>query len=182
MTSNEKKLNGNKDTERFLRLLTPIQGRIYAYILSHWPNRSDADDIMQETTAVIWKKFDSYEPGTDFLAWAVTVAKYTVMKYRKNRNNHPIQLNDEAIKALQAESDTFFKKYDGRLSALKECVKKLPQRDSTFLELRYEQEMSAQRIANRFDISARAVYKTLSRVHDVLMRCVRYSMAEDAAS
>ena len=182
MVLNDKNVDDNKDTERFLRLLTPIQGRIYAYILANWPNRSDADDIMQETTAVIWKKFDSYKPGTDFLAWAVTIAKYTVMKYRKNRNNHPIQFNDEAIKILQAESDTFFRKFDGRLDALKECVKKLPQKDGTFLELRYEQEMSAQRIANRFDISSRAVYKTLSRIHDVLMRCVRYSMAEDAMS
>lgn len=178
----EEQFNSNSDTERFLRLLTPIQGRIYAYILSNWPNRSDADDIMQETTTVLWKKFSSYEPGTDFLAWAVTIAKYTVMSYRQKQKKHPVQFNDEAMRILQDKSDTFFNKFDGRLSALQQCVKKLPQADSKFLELRYEQEMSAQRIANRFDISTRAVYKTLSRIHDALMRCVRHSLAKDAVS
>jgi RNA polymerase sigma-70 factor (ECF subfamily) len=182
MAHREKNRNSDQDTERFLRLLTPIQGRIYAYILSQWPNRSDADDIMQETTAVIWKKFDNYEPGTDFLAWAVTVAKYTVMSYRKQHYKSPVQFNDAALKVLQDKSDAFFKHFDGRLNALQTCVKKLPRNDSTFLELRYEQELSAPRIANRFDISTRAVYKTLSRIHDVLMRCVRRSLAEEAVS
>lgn len=182
MVLNNEHRDRNLDTERFLRLLTPIQGRIYAYILSQWPNRSDADDLMQETTAVIWKKFDSYEQGTDFLAWAITIAKYTVMSYRKKHRKFPIQFNDEAMKALQDKSDAFFEKFDGRLSALQQCVKKLPQTDGKFLELRYEQEMSAQRIANRFDISPRAVYKTLSRIHDILIRCVRRSLAEEATS
>lgn len=181
MVQENEKQNPTPETQRFLRLLMPIQGRIYAYILSQWPHRADADDIMQETTAVLWEKFETYQPGTDFLAWSITVAKYTVLKYRKKRTRHPIPLCDEAVRALQDESDAFFKKFDRRLGALKECVKKLPPRDGQFLQLRYEQELPPARIAGRFDLSTRAVYKSLSRIHHILMRCIRHSLAEDAA-
>ncbi len=55
--------------ERFMRLLLANQQRIYGLILALVPNWNDADDIMQETSAVMWAKFDDYEAGTDFAAW-----------------------------------------------------------------------------------------------------------------
>ena len=50
----------DEKTERFLHLLTENQGRIYAHVLSLSPHRSDADDIMQDTITVMWRKFGDY--------------------------------------------------------------------------------------------------------------------------
>lgn len=169
-----------RDTERFLRLITPIQGKIFAYILSRHPNRADADDIMQETITTIWNKFDDYESGTDFQAWAITVAKYTTMRFWQKNIKNPIQFNDEARKILQSKSEGFLSKLDKRLSALEGCVKKLREADRKLLNLRYFQGLLIKQIAKRFDVSTRAIYKTLSRIHDALMRCVRRSLAEEA--
>jgi len=41
-----------QNQEQFLRLLMMNDKRIYAYILSFVPNAADADDIMQEASAV----------------------------------------------------------------------------------------------------------------------------------
>lgn len=43
----------NQNQEQFLRLLMLNDKRIYAYILSFVPNVTDADDIMQESSAVM---------------------------------------------------------------------------------------------------------------------------------
>ena len=173
--------NKKGDTEHFLQLLAPNQGRIFAYILSFCPNRTDAEDVLQETIATMWRSFDRYISGTDFQAWAVTIAKYTILNFRKKQKRTRFQFNDDVIKSLEGKSDQFIGKLDDRISALKICVKKLPEKDVKLMKMRYDQELSVSTIAGRFDISARMVYKWLSRTHDILLRCIRRTLAEDTA-
>ena len=45
------------------------QRRIYGLILALVPNGPDADDIPQETCAVLWQKFDEFDPGTNWADW-----------------------------------------------------------------------------------------------------------------
>jgi RNA polymerase sigma-70 factor (ECF subfamily) len=172
----------NKDnTERFLLLMTPIQPRIYAYIFSLRPNRTDADDIMQETITAMWRRFGDYTSGTDFQAWAFTVAKYSVFSYYKKRKNLPHQFNEETMRILQSKSDRFIETLDTYAESLNDCVKKLPEKDALFLNLRYDQGQTIGNIARRFDVTTRAVYKILSRIHNTLLRCVRRSAGEEAS-
>src|SRR5215218_100140 len=67
----------------FLRLFLQNQRRLYAYILTLLPNRADADDVLQETSLVMWDKFDPADPPTDFLAWARRVAYHKVLDFYK---------------------------------------------------------------------------------------------------
>ena len=180
MSSHNDQLSKGHRTERFLRLLTPIQGHVFAYILSRWPNKTDADDIMQETIATIWNKFDEYQSGTDFQAWAVTIAKYTVMNFRRKNHRNPIQFNNEVWQVLESKSDDYLKKFDNRISILKECVKKLNERDKKLIELRYLHELPVKQIAGRFDVTSRAIYKTFARIYNILMRCLHRSIQERA--
>ena len=75
---------GQLETERFLHLLTANHHRIYAFIMTLVPNSNDADDIMQETTTVMLKKFGEFELGTDFVAWGIAVAHYVILSFKNN--------------------------------------------------------------------------------------------------
>jgi len=46
----------NKDD--FISLFLSNQRRIFTFILMFVPNRSDAEDLMQETASWMWKNFD----------------------------------------------------------------------------------------------------------------------------
>lgn len=65
MTDKDKTLQD----DRFLRLLLKSQSSIYAFILVLVHDQNDADDIMQETVTLMWRKFSTFEPGTNFTAW-----------------------------------------------------------------------------------------------------------------
>lgn len=56
----------SQDEEEFTRLLVQNQKRIMGLILALVPNGPDADDILQETCAVLWRRFVEFEPGTNF--------------------------------------------------------------------------------------------------------------------
>ena len=61
-------------TDAFLELYAAAQRRVYAYIRTQVLSSADADDVMQDATTVLWRKFDQYQPGTDFVRWACRVA------------------------------------------------------------------------------------------------------------
>ncbi len=169
----------DKSTQRFLALLTPVQGRIFAYILSRWPNMADAQDLMQESIATMWEKFAEYTPGTDFQAWAITIAKFKVLNFRRKHINSPLAFNDQVLEILQGKSQGFLDKFDDRMETLLSCVKKLKTPDRKLVELRYLQEYPVSQIAQRYDVSPRMIYKTLARIHNSLLNCVRRNMVRE---
>lgn len=61
------------------------QPRIYAYIRTLVFNRSDAEDLLQEVAAVLWRKIDEFEPGTRFDQWAFSVARNKVLNFQKKK-------------------------------------------------------------------------------------------------
>ena len=68
-------------SQDFVALFLAHQARIYAFIVTLLGNRSDADDVLQETGITLFQKFSTFQPGTDFLAWACRVAKNKVMDF-----------------------------------------------------------------------------------------------------
>jgi RNA polymerase sigma-70 factor (ECF subfamily) len=60
----------------FASLITSSQQRLYAYIRSLLDNSASAWDVLQETNVVLWKKQAEFQMGTNFDAWAFTVARF----------------------------------------------------------------------------------------------------------
>ena len=164
-------------TEDFLRLLLANHKRIYAFILTLIHNCTDADDIMQETTTVMWRKFKDYRKGTDFVAWSVTIAKYRVLSFRKKQSASRVQFSDEAVEALENETAGMLTEMDHRLEVLQGCLAKLAEDDKRLIHMRYEQDEGPQTIARRIGKSVHSVYKRLARIHDMLLQCVRRTLA-----
>ena len=165
----------NTQRESFVNLITAHHKRIYAYIITMVPNDSDADDIMQETAALLWKNFNGFERGTNFVSWAVTIAKFQVLKYRKTkyRNRSRLPLSNQAIDLLISETQKIEKEETERLSALRECMKKLSDKDRQFLKLRYGESTTAKVIAQKVGLSIDSVYRKGARLIDSLLLCIR---------
>jgi RNA polymerase sigma-70 factor (ECF subfamily) len=67
----------------FVLLITSHQAAIYAYVLTLLPDRVAAQDILQETNLVLCRKRDEFEPGTNFKAWAFSIAYWQTMAHLK---------------------------------------------------------------------------------------------------
>lgn len=166
-------------TEDFLRLLLANHKRIYAFILTLIHNCTDADDIMQETTTVMWRKFKDYREGTDFVAWSITIAKYRVLSFRKKQAGSRVQFSDEAVEALENETAGMLTKMDHRLEVLQSCLAKLAERDKRLVHMRYEQDAAPNTIAEHIGKSVHSVYKRLAKIHDMLLQCIRRTLAAE---
>jgi RNA polymerase sigma-70 factor (ECF subfamily) len=170
-------MNEASKTNEFLRLIMANQKRIYAFILGMVPNHQDAEDLFQQTVLVMWSKFDSFNRGTSFTAWGITIAKYQILSVRKQYSRTEKQFSQAALELLQNESDYFLEQIDSWMAALRECVRKLNQRDYELIRMRYEDEIAMASIAARIGRTVQSVYKRIARIHDALLRCVRRTLA-----
>ncbi len=161
---------------QFMSILVPNQRRILAFILSMVPNKQYTEDILQETLAEMWNKFDQFEIGTDFVAWGCTIAKYKVIEFRRKVMNSKLQFNDSLIRILEIESDQKLKKMSCYIDALQQCMQKLTMKEVGFLKQRYENDLTLTKIASRTGISIQGVHKAISIIHSKLVRCIRTSL------
>ena len=112
----------NTINDNYIRLLSTHYAQIKSFIFCLLPNASDADDVMQETSVTLWDKFDDYQVGTDFLAWAMTVAKYKVYEFRRNNRHNPIMLDDNVLELIEKENTYVFDHVEERTQALMRCI------------------------------------------------------------
>lgn len=163
----------------FILLLTKNQSRLFAYVLSLLGNRQQAEDVMQETNMILWRKADQFKLGTNFGAWMLKVAYYQVMDHRRKMNKLALFVDDENFLAeLAEEAATSTELTERQQEALHICLEKLPTRQRDLVRLRYSEEASIKRVAQKIGSVASAVKQTLFRARTNLIDCVQHRMKE----
>lgn len=165
--------------EEFLALYSVNQKRIFGYIISLVPRRTDAEDILQQTAMEMWRLFDRFEPGSNFSAWGMTIARFRVLKFRKDnqREQFVAFLSDEAFRVILDESAKLENSTTFQLPALQGCIKRLGNREKELLAQRYENELTYQNIADKMNCSVSMIYRRLALIHTNLLRCIRRTVA-----
>jgi len=164
--------------ERFLHLLMTNQNRIYAFILALVHNCADADDIMQETTTLIWRKFDEFEPNTDFIAWALTIARYKTLQYLDKYRDDRVLFSARLLEMIQEQMPKKLEGMGERKKALKKCLAKLSEYDQRLVVMRYQNKLTIKKVAALIGVSVHIMYRTMARIHKSLRICIRGMLAE----
>lgn len=163
----------NIDGREFIRLLTANQSRIYAYIVSLVPNFNDADDIMQETTTMMWERKDDFQSGTDFVAWGVRIAYFKVLDYRKRvSRSRRMLFSDEIFNTINDASVSQSSLTENYIQGLTECIQKLKSNDQHLIKLRYSLGLNVKKLSQRLNSSTRSIYYSLSRIQGQLLECM----------
>lgn len=181
MTEHDNHTDRDRQDGVFMSLLVPNQRGIWAFILCLVPNKADAEDILQETLLELWRKFDTFEIGTDFVAWGVTIAKYKVYEYRRKSKGSKLQFRDELVQLLETESEQHRKNISLYTDVLRRCTQKLTSKEQELLQLKHGQDLTLEKIAKRTGISFQAVHKAISRIYAKLVWCIRLTLREEQA-
>lgn len=164
--------------ENYLVLLNQHERALAAYVHTLVHERADADDILQACKLTLWKKFDQFETGTNFLAWARKVALHQVLNHRRSEKRRPLYSTDPAfLESIAAEID---RQDDSlavdRAEALEQCLKRLPETQRRTILLRYYEGCGIAEIAQQTDRTEAAVYRLLSRIREALNGCIRQKL------
>ena len=169
--------------DQFLRSYTAHEPAIRAYIRRQVPSRADADDVMQDVSVVLWKKFGEFREGADFRSWAFGVARYEVLAWFRDKGRDRLVLDEDVVAKLAVDSEEKENQLSQQREALELCMEKVEPKQRDLLMEAYQPESRIREIAKRSGRTVAGFYQWLHRMRGNLLDCIRHSIStEEAAS
>ena len=169
---------GDSQHERFVEHFVRSQGPLYGYILSILPNRRGADDAFQQTSLVLWRKWEEFDPERDFLKWACGIARNVVRNHVRTASRDRLRFSEGVVELLTARHDELHDQLDPRRDALAKCMDELPKPHAAFLRRCYDRQSKLHDVARDLGMTANALYLRLRRLREVLFACIRRHLGE----
>jgi RNA polymerase sigma-70 factor (ECF subfamily) len=162
-------------------LLIEYRDVLFAYILTLVREWDMAEDVFQEVSVTILKKANEEEIG-NFKAWAREIARRTALDYRRRRGVPYKNLSGDALEALEsifgARDEVPDEKQREMLAYLQDCLKDLPAKMLTLVNLRYQEDLTIEQVAERAELSPGAAQVALSRARAALAECIKRKSAQ----
>jgi RNA polymerase sigma-70 factor (ECF subfamily) len=161
-------------SEEFVALITRHQVALLAFLLSIIPSQQDAEDILQRTNIVLWRKRDQFQPGTNFKAWAFTVARWESLAFLKERKRSNWLVFNDELTSIVSERLASIPDADLQTQpqALAECLARLSETNRRLILDRYQTGRSIKECAERAGRSEQGLRVTLHRIRTALRHCI----------
>lgn len=169
--------------EKFVRLFSSFEGNVRAFVASQLPSWEGVDEVMQEASIVMWRKFDQYDTSGDdsgFLSWAFMIARYEVLKYRRKWATDRLVFDEEILAMLADEAELVNQNQDERIHALRECINKLHPLHQKLVKASYQDGVKIKQVAADLGKTETALYQALSKIRRSLHQCIENTLAADA--
>lgn len=158
----------------FVASLTANQAAIAMVVRALMPGESGFEEVVQQTNAKLWEKRDDFELGTNFRAWASSVARYKVLNYRKQQaRDSRLTFSHELEQTIADEAPNLLDNVPQRQLALRQCLGELKAESRELLLDRYRGKETISQIAARLGRSVGGVRVTLCRLRDALLQCIQ---------
>jgi RNA polymerase sigma-70 factor, ECF subfamily len=196
--------------ERFVRLFAQTRDALFAHVFALLPNWTDAEDVFQQISLVLWRKFGEFsvevKGGTDsvgpqrpqrgsgnsglsashlpadaFLAWARRVAYFEVCNFRRMAGRDRLQFNDQLLEHLADERGNHAEPLGKKREFLIDCVAKLTDDQRELLLRAYDDVVTIQQLAANIHRAPQTIYNRLGQIRRTLFRCVEESMRREEA-
>lgn len=165
---------------QFIRDLTDWQNRLFGYLVTLLGNVHDARDVLQETNLVMWRRMDTFTPGTDFGAWSRKCAYFQAMAFFRDRKRGPSLLEEEVLEMIaaeQEEEDPAMGESEQKV-ALRDCLARLDDEQRMLMKKRYQDQVQVQKLAIDHGKSESAMKMTLLRIRELLHLCITRKLKE----
>jgi RNA polymerase sigma-70 factor, ECF subfamily len=164
--------------DRFLRTFVRHEAALRAYARVLVPGWDAVDDVMQEASVVMWRKFAELDAMENFLAWARVIVRFEALRARRKFARDRLVFSEEllAVLADEAEEDSG----DERLAeaaALRGCLQKLSPAHQELILAPYAGDGRVKQLGEQAGRSANSLYKLLGRLRAKLHECVERELA-----
>jgi RNA polymerase sigma-70 factor, ECF subfamily len=169
--------------EEFLKLFTKHELRLRAFAMSMVANFADAEDVVQQANLLMWKRFDQFQLGTEFMSWAGRIVYLVALQHRQKQMQNKLQFGEAFFGAMAtvAAREEVAERLGVHEKALGECMTRLKPEQQQLLKARYTDGNSIEQLSQTFHRSVEAIYKVLSRTRRMLHNCICLKIRTEAS-
>lgn len=165
--------------EQFVSLFTQHEPGLRAFVRSLVFSWDDANEVMQNTGLVLWRKFDTFDQKTEFMRWACVVARFEVLAWRRDKARDRHVFDEDLVNMLAEEAADEHETLASERRALERCLKKLPEKQRRIVMSAYEPGVRLNQVAVTLGKSASAFYKILNRARGSLLKCIESEIGQE---
>ena len=165
--------------DQFLRLFAAHEPALRTFVRSLLPSLADVSEVMQEVAVVLWQKFAEFDATRDFRKWAFGVARYQALAYLRDRARDRHVFDDELVGRLADEAVAAGPRHEAQREALETCLQKLPAHQRELVLSAYTEGTRMDELAAQRERTAMSLYKLLHRIRQLLLECVRRTVARE---
>jgi RNA polymerase sigma-70 factor (ECF subfamily) len=151
---------------------TKAQPQVANFISLMVPDFHDAEDVLQRVAVALVKKFREFDPQRSFPDWAVGIARYEILAYRRRKARDRHVFDEQIIAQITQMYREVEPAFDEVREALAECVKKVTGRNRRLLEMWYLHGVNQVQIARELNTTPSTIYVSLHRIRLALRDCV----------
>ena len=163
--------------DQILRLLIRHNGMLSGYIYSLVEDWTVVEETLQETAVFICNHWEDFTPGTNFGAWARTIARNRCREILHKEHRQYKMADSLADHIEEAAWDEYGDYSPSRKQALTQCLKELPSRYRAIIDMRYVKGCNCSKIAEAMEKSLESVYMTLTRIRRFLKKCIENKLS-----
>jgi RNA polymerase sigma-70 factor (ECF subfamily) len=167
------------DHQEFVRLFSRHQRQIYAYIGTVLANPGDVEEVLQETSIILWEKFSTFRRDESFVKWACGVAHLQILRFFRQQKRRMLPLDSPTIEALLAEREEMEDELALQRTALTSCLKKLRGNDREIVSACYAPGTKFKDVAAELGRSVGALYHSLGRIRRTLHDCIHRHISSE---
>src|SRR3954453_3747591 len=168
--------------EAFARLFAQHDRWLFAYLVSLLGSSAHAEEVFQEVCVVLWREYETFHLGTNFVEWVSVIANNQVHRFRRERKRIGAQLTDAVVALLADDPVERAGLLEARRDALQSCLQKLSSTDRQLVQHCYNDSRTTfRRAAEILGRPVNTVYKALNRIRKALYDCIERTVAVEGA-
>ena len=165
--------------EIFMRLLLEEESAVKVYVRRLVPTWHDVEEVVQQTSLIAWKKFDGLEDRDRFGGWLMTIARYEALKHRRSLARSPLVFSDKLAEQLADATGNLAGADADRQQALEGCLRKLTDANRELILKVHQPGVTIRRYAQQQSGSEQAIYKSVHRLRQKLLECVKRTLVAE---
>jgi len=172
----------NQDREyRFAEQLQRHHRQLFGYIYTLLRNFDDAEDVFQQTSLTLWEKFDEYQPGTSFAAWACTIARFKALNFLTQHHRYQAHFSEAfQLRLAMIQAAVPPEEFNSRAVVLEDCVEKLPPGQRDLVRRCFGGMQTVSELARELGRTTHSLYSSLRNIRKKLLNCVDQTVVEES--
>jgi len=171
--------NDSSKSARFFKLYSGVSNRIFSYLLIMVHNKDNAEELAQETASILWSKFDEFKDGTNFGAWAISIARLKALEFLRKRQKTAMIFNDSFYELVSKEAAKSSDDLPLYSEALKKCLSRLSENHMKLLTMRFKKDLSVKKISQLTGRPLGSMYHHFSKLMRGLKDCIERRLLQE---
>lgn len=168
--------------EQLAAMWAKAQPQIAGYISSLVRNFHDADDIVQNVASVVVRKREQYDPQNSFVGWALNIAKFEVLAFRRTAARDRHQFSEDVVDLVSETYRRVTPEHTSRREALATCIERLKDRARQAIHLRYTEGLNFGEVGRQMNLSTNAATVAVSRARKSLHDCIERQLGRSESN